>query len=148
MQQRSRELIGGPLTLDYFMQKAAEGWKITAVEWVREVSDAASESESIQVSTQPEEIPYGLRIAEDSMNLERSPLEMTVLLLILGEIVKEKRITEIAADLNVSGYRTRRGSPWSASAVFELLPRLIEIGPTLLKSPEWQQQRGTTTPPV
>ena len=148
MQQRSRELIAGPLTLDYFMQKAAEGWRITAVEWVRDVSDAVSQSPTVQVSTQPEEIPYGLRIAEDGMNLVRNPLEMTVLLLILGEIVKEKRITEIAADLNVSGYRTRRGSPWSASAVFELLPRLIEMGPALLKSAEWQQQRSAPTQPV
>jgi Recombinase len=148
VQQRSRELIAGPLTLDYFMQKAADGWRLAAVEWVREVSDAASDSEPIQVSVQPEEIPYGLRMAEEGMNLERNPLEMTVLLLILDEIVKEKRITEIAADLNVNGYRTRRGSPWSASAVFELLPRLIEMGPTLLKSAEWQQRRSAPTQPV
>jgi hypothetical protein len=147
VQQRSRELIAGPLTLDYFMQKAAEGWRLTAVEWVREVSDTASVSETMQVSVRPEEIPYGLRIAEDGMNLERNPLEMTVLLMILGEIVKEKRITEIAADLNVSGYKTRRCSSWSASAVFELLPRLIEMGPTLLKSDEWRERRAGSGAP-
>lgn len=144
MQERRRELITGPLTLDYFMQKAADGWRLTAVEWAREVSDSALIGETVQVSLKPEEIPYGLRIAQDGMNLERNPLEMTVLLLILDEIVKEKRITEIAAGLNVSGYRTRDGSSWTPSAVFELLPRLIEMGPALLKSSEWIERRPTS----
>lgn len=141
MQQRSREFITSPLTLDYFMKKAAEGWRLTAVEWVREVSDSASAAEIAQFPAKPEEIPYGLRITEDGTSLEHNPLERTVLLLILEEIVKEKRITEIAADLNVSGYRTRQGSSWTAPAVFELLPRLIEVGPSLLKSPEWTHRR-------
>ena len=88
--------------------------------------------------------PYGSRISADGLNLERNPVETTVLLLILEQIVKEKRITEIAADLNVNGFKTRSGSPWSASAVFELLPRLIEMGPTLLKSPEWRERRPTS----
>lgn len=141
MTERSRDLVAGQLTLDYFMQKAAEGWKLAAVEWVREVPDTASDGGPVQVSVHAEGTPYGLRIAADGMNLERNPVEMTVLLLILEEIVKEKRITEIAADLNVNGYKTRSGSPWSASAVFELLPRLIEMGPTLLKTPEWRERR-------
>ncbi len=141
MTQRSRDLITGQLTLDYFVQKASEGWKLAAVEWVREVQDSAP-GRPVEVSLRPEQIPYGLRIADDGMNLERNPLEMTVLLLILEEIVKEKRVTEIAADLNVNGFKTRNGSAWSASAVFELLPRLIEMGPTLLKSPEWLERRS------
>ena len=141
MTQRSRDLVAGQLTLDYFMQKAAEGWTLAAVEWVREVPDTASDHRTLEVAVHPENIPYGLRIADDGMNLERNPLEMTVLLLILEEIVKEKRITEIAADLNQHGFKTRKGSTWSASAVFELLPRLIEMGPALLKSPEWLERR-------
>lgn len=129
------------------MQKAAEGWKLAAVEWVREFPDSTSDSTLIEISVRPEEIPYGLRIADDGMNLERNPLEMTVMLLMLEEIVKEKRITEIASDLNIHGFKTRTGSAWSASAVFELLPRLIEMGPTLLKSPEWMERRaGSGTP--
>lgn len=147
MTQRSRDLIAGQLTLDYFMQKAAEGWSLAAVEWVREVPDSLSDSKPVQVAVLPEDIPYGLRIATDGMNLERSPLEMTVLLLILEEIVKEKRITEIAADLNIHGLKTRSGSAWSASAVFELMPRLIEMGPSLLKSPEWLERRPVTGAP-
>jgi|ERR1700685_937994 len=143
MTQRRRDLIAGQLTLDYFMQKAAEGWTLAAVEWAREVPDLVLDSKPVEASVRPEEIPYGLRIADDGMNLEQNPLEMTVLLLILEEIVKEKRITEIAGDLNVHGFKTRTGSAWSASAVFELLPRLIETGPTLLKSPQWAERRSS-----
>jgi hypothetical protein len=141
MIERTRDLVGGQLTLDYFMQKAAEGWRLAAVEWVREVSDSVPDGVTRPLSIEGEPAPYGLRIAPDGMNLERNPVEMTVLLMILEQIVKEKRITEIAADLNVNGFKTRSGSPWSASAVFELLPRLIEMGPTLLKSPEWRERR-------
>ncbi|MBV9761537.1 MAG: hypothetical protein JO340_13320 [Acidobacteriaceae bacterium] len=141
MRQRTRDVIAGQLTLDYFMHKAAEGWTLAAVEWVREIPDRAAESKQVEVSFRPEEIPYGLRIAEDGMNLERNPLETVVMLMILEEIVKEKRITEIAEDLNVLGFKTRGGLGWSASAVFELLPRLIEMGPSLLKSPEWRERR-------
>lgn len=147
MTERSRDLIAGQLTLDYFMQKATEGWKLAAVEWVREDSDSMAGSKGVQVSVRPEEIPYGLRIADDGMNLERNPLELTVMLLILEEIVKERRVTEIAADLNVQGFKTRAGSAWSATAVFELLPRLIEMGPTLLKSAEWMALRAGTGAP-
>jgi hypothetical protein len=141
MIERTRDLVGGQLTLDYFMQKAAEGWRIAAVEWVREVPDSVADGRTTALSVQGEPAPYGLRIAPDGMNLERNPVEMTVLLMILEQIVKEKRITEIAADLNVNGFKTRSGSAWSASAVFELLPRLIEMGPTLLKSSEWRERR-------
>lgn len=141
MTQRSRDVIAGQLTLDYFMQRSAEGWRLAAVEWVREVEDSAETAAPVEVSFRPEEIPYGLRIAEDGMNLERNPLELMVMLLMLEEIVKEKRITEIAADLNTRGFRARNGAAWSASAVFELLPRLIEMGPALLKSPEWRERR-------
>jgi Recombinase len=147
MTQRSRDLIAGELTLDYFMKKAAEGWKLAAVEWVREVPDSVSDALPLEISVQPEQVPYGLRFAGDGMHLERNPLETAVLLMILDEIVKEKRITEIAADLNVSGFKTRTGSSWSASAVFELLPRLIDMGPALLKSPEWRERRASPGAP-
>ncbi|MGA8025566.1 MAG: recombinase family protein [Bryobacteraceae bacterium] len=145
--QRSRDLIAGELTLDYFMRKAAEGWRLSAVEWVRDTADGVSETESLQVSVEPQEIPYGLRISEDGSHLEQNPLEVTVLMLILEKIVREKRITEIANELNREGFQTRGGRPWSPSTVFDLLPRLIDAGPKLLKSPEWQQLRTPRSAP-
>lgn len=144
--QRSRDLIAGQLTLDYFMRKAAEGWKLAAVEWVRELGDEVTDAEPFAGSVEPEDIPYGLRISEDGLHLERNPLETTVLLLILEKIVKEKRVTEIASDLNMEGFTTRRGVAWSPTAVFDLLPRLIEAGPQLLKSSDWQERRARSAP--
>jgi hypothetical protein len=134
--QRNRELVNGPLTLDYLMQRAAEGWKIAAVEWIREVDGMPADPPSSV------DAPYGLRISADGLQLEQNPLERTVLLLILDNIVREKRITEIARELNAHGLSTRRGKAWSPSDVFELLPTLIEAGPTLLKSNEWQSMRS------
>lgn len=140
MIQRSRDLVTGQLTLDYFVRKAAEGWTLSAVEWVREVEDRV-QVEPLQISAIGEEIPYGSRLSADGLHLEANPLERTVLLLILNKIVHEKRITQIAAELNSDGFRTRHEAPWTPSAVFDLLPRLIEAGPTLLKSSEWKQMR-------
>jgi hypothetical protein len=140
MKQRSRDLVTGPITLDYLVQKAADGWKVAAVEWVREVEDTAPQQPA--VVTTGDEIPYGLRVSDHALQLEHNPLERTVLLLILDKIVHEKRITDIALELNADGFRTRQGASWSPSAVFELLPRLIEAGPSLLKSPEWQSLRA------
>ena len=146
MIQRSRDLVTGQLTLDYFMRKAAEGWTVAAVEWVRETQDTAH-AEPLSTAANGEEAPYGLRVAEDGSQLEQNPLERTVLLLILDKIIREKRITEIARELNAEGLKTRRGMAWSASEVFDLLPRLIEAGPSLLKSPDWQELRTRRSPP-
>ncbi|MBV9302036.1 MAG: recombinase family protein [Acidobacteriaceae bacterium] len=144
MTQHSRELVAGPITLDYFMKRAAEGWSIAAIEWVREVEAADDQpyQTSFETKLPTEEIPYGLRIAEDGLRLEPNPIETTVLLLILEKIVIEKRLTQIAADLNQRGYRTRKGTQWSPSTIFDLLPRLIEVGPKLLTSAEWRDRRS------
>ncbi len=99
------------------------------------------------MSVDAEEIPYGLRLSEDGLHLEPNPVERTVLLLILDKIVREKRITEIANELNADGLRTRRDSAWSPSAVFDLLPRLIDAGPAILKSPDWQELRDNRSAP-
>ena len=147
MVQRSRDLISGQLSLDYFMRKAADGWSLRAIEWVREVPDHAQGAESFQVAVEGEELPYGLQFAADGLHLEQNPLERTVLLLILEKIVKERRITEIARDLNAAGLKTRQGAQWTAPAVFDLLPRLIEWGPKLLNSDEWRQRRAGTGQP-
>ena len=91
---------------------------------------------------EPEEIPYGLRIGENGLGLTPNPVQTTVLLLILERVVMEKRLSQIAEDLNSRGYRTRKGTHWSSPAIFDLLPRLIEAGPKLLKSAEWRERRG------
>lgn len=147
MIQRSRDLISGQVTLEYFMQKMAEGWNLTAIEWVRETQDQPGSAESFHVAVDGEELPYGVQLAPDGLHLEQNPLEKTVLLMILEKIVREKRITEIARDLNTAGLKTRRGTEWTAPAVFDLLPRLVEMGPKLLNSREWQERRTAAVQP-
>jgi recombinase len=141
--QRSRDVAPGQLTLDYFVRKAAEGWTLAAVEWVREVeAEDEAHVEPVEVSPRGEDVPYGLRMSEEGLHLEAHPVERTVLLLILEKIVREKAITQIANELNSEGFRTRRHGPWTPSAVFDLLPRLIEVSPALLKSRDWQELRA------
>lgn len=65
-----------------------------------------------------------------------------MLLTILEMIVAEKRVPLIADELNQRGYRTRSGSRWTATQVFDLLPRVIDMGPELLKSAAWQERRS------
>jgi hypothetical protein len=36
--------------------------------------------------------------------------------------------SHIVSDLNEKGFRTRDGKPWSRVAVFNMMPRLIEVG--------------------
>lgn len=142
MLQRKRDLVNSPVTLDYLAQKTAEGWKMEAVEWVRDIKGAAAGKP--ETGLIEEEVPYGSRLSEDGFHLEQNPFERTLLLLILEKIVREKRITEIAQELNAEGLSTRLGKPWKPSEVFELLPRLIDAGPSLLKSAEWENRRNRT----
>jgi hypothetical protein len=146
MKETIRDVVAGELTLDYFMKRSAEGWKLASVEWTRDSEKAQAVSARPHVLTGWADVPYGLQVAQDGVHLEENSLETTVLLLILEQIVKEKRIHEIAWQLNMQGYSTRDGRSWSASDVFNMLPRLIEAGPTLLKSAVWQQRRPA--PPI
>ena len=43
--------------------------------------------------------------------------------------------------INDRGYRTRRGAEWGPASVFNLLPRMIEIGPNVFSQAEWAARR-------
>jgi hypothetical protein len=135
-----RDVITGELSLEYLVGRIAEGWKVASIEWWREASEANAPMQSANLLNEHTALPYGFRITEDGL-LQENPLEATVLLIMLEQIIKEKRIQEIAVELNLQGYYTRTGNPWSAADVFELLPRLIEAGPSLLKSAAWLERR-------
>lgn len=149
MEERIRDQVTGELTLDYFIRRSAEGWRLASVEWVRqaEAKEARAGSTGVLQTTQATAVPYGLQLAAQGGYLEENPLEATVLLSILEQIVKERRISEIAVELNHAGYRTREGTSWTPTAVFNLLPRLIEVGPSLLKSGAWQERRPEESKP-
>ncbi len=131
--ERIREYPVTAPTPDYFARKAAEGWRLRAIEWERGVA-AAGEDEG-------EEIPFGMRVTSDCRRLEPDPDEIEVLLLVKEVIVQDGSLSQAAEVINGRGFRTRDGRRWSAVALFELLPRLIDLGPRLNKSPEWAERR-------
>ncbi len=151
MKQQMRDVVTGEITLDYLVERAAAGWKIASIEWVREgeqqVTPGASDEHSFLHTPEGTAVPYGLRMAADGSHLEENPFETAILLLMFEQIVREKRITEIATQLNLAGYTTREGEAWDATAVFNLLPRLIEVGPAVLKSSMWAQRRTAPEKP-
>jgi hypothetical protein len=39
--------------------------------------------------------------------------------------------------LNRKRFRTRAGANWTPGSVFDMLPRLIQVGPRIFSSTEW-----------
>jgi hypothetical protein len=142
VKQSIRDVVTGELSLEYFAKRFGEGWKIASIEWVRESADAGVAVDAPHVLNDQAALPYGLQVTQGGL-VQENPLEATALLLILEQIIREKRIQEIATELNRQGYVTRSGTAWSPTDVFELLPRLIEAGPSLLRSAAWRERSPT-----
>lgn len=130
--QRVREVPSSPLTPDYLSQKTKEGWKLTALEWEREIEDSAG-----QPGPLTEEVPYGLRVSADCSHLEENTAEKQALILMMDLIVQDAPLSLVAEELNRKGFRTRAGANWTPGSVFDMLPRLIQVGPRLFSSTEW-----------
>jgi hypothetical protein len=126
-------MISGPLESTDLQQRTDDGWKLVAVEWEREVESADDELLT--------EVPFGLRVSADSQGLEQNPSEREILLQLMELMVQEGSYANIADEINRRGLRTRRGEKWTPVSVFEMLPRLIEVGPQLFQSEEWQKRR-------
>jgi recombinase len=133
--ERVREVLSQPLSPEFLEQKAAAGWKPVAVEWQREVEAAESPG------TLVEDVPFGLKIAEDCERLVENPNEKQALMLIMEKVVLDSPMSEIADELNRRGFRTRQGLTWNEVSVFDMLPRLIDVGPQLLSGEEWVERR-------
>lgn len=134
--ERIRELLKEPLSPEYLKLKAEEGWKPVAVEWQREVETAEAPP-----GTLVEDVPFGLRIAEDCERLVENPNEKQALMVIMEKVVLDSPMSEIADELNRRGFRTRQGFAWNEVSVFDMLPRLIDVGPQLLSGDEWVERR-------
>lgn len=135
--ERIREVVTGSVDLDYMRQKTEAGWKLVAMEWRREIAGEDTEQPIIV-----EEIPYGLRVASDCSRLEEDPDERTVLVQMMELIVQDYSITLVASELNKRGLRTREGGYWTPVSVFNMLPRLIEVGPHIFNSDEWETRKA------
>ncbi len=135
--ERIRDVISGPFSPEIMRQRTAAGWQLVSIEWRRELP--ANEAPSEGAFT--EDIPYGLRISDDCQRLEVDPRENQALILMMELLVQDFPISSVASDLNEKGFRTRAGKPWSPVTVFNMLPRLIEVGPRLFSTDDWETRR-------
>jgi hypothetical protein len=135
--QHTREVLSTPLTAADLDRKAAQGWKPVAIIWERQVADDQPPLADI---TEP--VPYGLKIAEDCVALEQDVQEREALIVMLEMIIQDKPLSEVATELNRRGFRTRHNTNWTPGSVFDMLPRLIEVGPRVFSTEEWVVRRG------
>jgi hypothetical protein len=135
--ERIRDVISGPFRPEIITQRSTAGWQLVSIEWRRELPD----SESPTTGAFSEDIPYGLRISDDCQRLEIDPTENRTLMLMMELLVQDFSYSSIVSDLNEKGLRMRDGRPWNRVAVFNMTPRLIEVGPRLFSTDEWQSLR-------
>ncbi|HEU5234005.1 MAG TPA: recombinase family protein [Terriglobales bacterium] len=135
--ERIRQVLSSPFGVDDLKTQTEQGWRIVAIEWEREIPEIAAET----IPTTTEEPPFGLRVSEDTNQLEVNPTEREALFTMMELTVQEGPYSRIAEELNRRGFRTRHGRRWSPISVFQMLPRLIEVGPRIFSTDEWQERR-------
>lgn len=141
--ERIREPISGLVRPDYLEERIKEGWRLVGLEWEREVSQAPA---SAAPGEWMEEIPYGLRVSDDGLHLVGNSTEIDIIVRALDMVVEDCPLSRVAERLNEQGYRTRDGGSWNAPALFELLPRMIQVGPRVFASDEWLTRRTRLGP--
>jgi hypothetical protein len=136
--ERMRQLVSAPLEQADLRQQAEKGWRLVAIEWEREIETAEGQL--------PGGLPFGLQIAAgDTQRLEENSVEREILFQLMELIVQEGSYARIAEEINRRGFRTRRGAKWTPVSVFEMLPRLIEVGPQVFQSLDWKKRRQQFT---
>ena len=135
--ERMRDVISTRFSPDIIKQRTEAGWQMVSIEWRRELP----ESETPPEGGFSEDIPYGLRISNDCARLEVDQAEHQALMLMMELLVQDFSYSSIVSDLNEKGYRMRDGRPWNRVAVFNMIPRLIEVGPRFFNSEEWEKRR-------
>jgi hypothetical protein len=135
--ERIKDVVSSPFSPDVIRQRTAAGWQMVSIEWRRELPDGEAPSDAAF----NEDIPYGLRISDDCKRLEPDPLEHKVLMEIMELLAQDFSYSVIVSTLNEKGFRQRDSRPWSRIAVFNMIPRLIEVGPKFFASDEWEQRR-------
>lgn len=121
----------------FFKRKAEAGWRLVALGWQRTQESAGSPLKR----EAGDEVPYGLRVGSDCRHLEQDPEEFRALMVMMEQIVLDEPLSKVASALNDIGMLTRQGVPWDRVSVFNMLPRLIEVGPQMFSTEEWQVRR-------
>lgn len=132
--ERVRQVLTGPLQEADLKQNTEKGWRAVAIEWEREVETSDQ--------TLPGDVPFGLKLSADPCQMVDDPEEREILFQLMELMVEEGSYARIADEINRRGFRTRDGSRWTPVSVFEMLPRLIEVGPHVFRSAEWEKRRG------
>ena len=82
--ERVRQDVSASFGPDDLRRQSELGWKLVAVEWERELPDAAAEP------SVPDHVPFGLQVAQDPPpRLEENPTEREVLFLIMEMTIQD-----------------------------------------------------------
>ncbi|MFP5207196.1 MAG: hypothetical protein ACLGSH_17720 [Acidobacteriota bacterium] len=130
-----RDPVSAPFG-ELIRQRTAAGWQMVSIEWRRERPGAEAPARRDPA----EDLPYGLRISADGQRLETDPQEHDALMEMMEGLAQDFPDSAIVGALNAKGFRQRNGRPWSRIAVFNMLPRLIDVGPGFFASEEWQRR--------
>ena len=136
--ERIRESMTSLPTLDHLVERVEAGWKLVAIEWEREAESSAPTPPEVRVI---EQIPFGLRVSDDCSGLVEDPAERQMIVTALDMIVDDCPLSQVADELNRRGHKTREGTPWTPTALFVLLPRMIEVGPRVFSTSEWSSRK-------
>ena len=149
--ERVREAVEGKIDAAAVAAREREGWRLVALEWERgDAAEARAEGPTPSLAARREfearqAVPYGARVVDDCRRLEDDADEMQFLLALMELIIQDISISKVAEELNRKGFRTRGGTEWGPVAVFNLLPRLIELTPKIFASQEWVERRKKLT---
>ena len=133
--ERIREALTGLPTLEYLMQRIEMGWRPSAIEWERDITEPGASG------PYREEIPYGLQVSDDCSGLVENPAEREIITIAIDMVVDDCPLSKVAHELTMRGYKMRNGEAWTPSALFSLLPRMIQVGPRLFTSEEWTTRK-------
>ena len=136
--ERMRDVVAGPYSAEAIRQRQSAGWQMVSIEWRREIPEAEARTKT----SGGEDIPYGLRLSDNCAWLEVDPRENAVLVQMMELLGHDFSYASIVSDLNERGLRQRDGSPWTRVAVFQMMPRLIEVGPRLFAADERKHGRN------
>jgi hypothetical protein len=134
--ERIRDVVSGPFSSEIIRQRTSAGWQLVSIEWRRELPDTEVPTEGAC----REDVPYGLRISDDGQRLEVDPSESKALMLMIDLLGQDFSYSSIVSDLNEKGFRMRNGELWGRVAVFNMMPRLIEVGPRLFSTEDWKKR--------
>jgi hypothetical protein len=141
--ERVRHTLQGEFDPAQVQRMTQEGWRPVAIEWERE--SGGPEQTAIAEATGGEdrlqEVPFGLRVAQDCHHLEEDPAEMHALHTLAELIVQDATLNRMADELNRRGFPMRDGKKWTPVAIYELFPRLIEVAPRIYGDEQWRSRR-------